>query len=83
MQFFISSLVRAHCVRLFSGRLAKGRIRLQVLQFRPDLTPQARHETIAHLAGEHQPLAFIVADDQCVQRVVWRVPARSRMPEPY
>ena len=48
---------------------------LQVLQLRPDLTTQAGNKTIAHLAGKHQFLAFVVADDQRIERIVWRVSA--------
>jgi hypothetical protein len=47
--------------------------RLQVFQFAPHFTTQPRDKAISHFACEDQLIAFVVVDDQRVQRVVWRV----------
>jgi hypothetical protein len=46
-----------------------------VLQLRPNLTPQARYEAVAHLTGKHELVPFVIADNQSVQRVVWGIAA--------
>jgi Arm DNA-binding domain len=52
-------------------------ISLQLLQLRPDFTAQAWDEPVSHLTGKHQLIAFVVANDQCIQRVVWCVAAND------
>ena len=69
-QFFISSRVSAHCVRFFSGKLAKrASRRLKFFQFAPHFTPRTLHKPVAHITCKHQLVAFIVVDDYRIQRL--------------
>jgi hypothetical protein len=46
-QFFISSLIKAHCVRFFSGRLANGaRVDLQCVELACDFTADKWHKPV-------------------------------------
>src|SRR5918995_5149260 len=75
IQFFISSYVSAHCVRFFSGKFANGQAAVSSPFSLLHTSRLSAAQTLSHLDRKHQLVAVLVANDQRIQRVVWRVAA--------
>jgi hypothetical protein len=73
---FLSSLVNAHCVRFFSGRLANGQVSVSnPLNLLATSRRTSGTKSFLTLGGIEKPVALVVADYQSIKRISWRVPA--------
>ena len=75
VQFFISSFVKAHCVRLRSGRFANGQVAISSPLSLAATARRLWDKAVSHLARVQQCAVLVVPDDDGIYGVPGNVSA--------